>query len=225
MDAAEVLELRGSAADRVYEYVKAGVLARRFDAQDLLTEGQIAEAVGVSRTPVREGLLRLQAEGMLRLLPKRGALVLPVTAAEMADVLEARRLVESYAARKAASHADTRGLRDALAEHLDAMRAAMKARDASAYVRADRAFHAEIVALTGNEIIISLYRSLRDRQLRMGVVNLLDDGGRAVDLARMRSTLAEHEAIVHAIAARSLRAVDHAVTEHLDHAERTLTRR
>src|SRR5690606_12483030 len=68
-----------SAADRAYAYVRREVLCRRVAGNDLITEGQIADAVGVSRTPVREALLRLQADGMVRLLPKRGALVLPVT--------------------------------------------------------------------------------------------------------------------------------------------------
>ncbi len=90
-----------SAADRVYGYAKDAILARRLGVHDLLTEGELADAVGVSRTPVREALLRLQADGLVRLLPKRGALVLPVTPDEVADVLETRRLVETFAVRKA----------------------------------------------------------------------------------------------------------------------------
>ena len=74
-----------SAADRVFEHVRTGVLTRRYADNDLLSEGQIAQETGVSRTPVREALLRLESQGMIRLLPKRGALVLPVTAQE-ADV-------------------------------------------------------------------------------------------------------------------------------------------
>ena len=75
------------------------------------------------------------------------------------------------------------------------MRAAMKAHDVAAYVQADRDFHLAIVAATGNEIITSLYRSLRERQLRMSTVNLLDGTGINVDPALMQSTLAEHEQI------------------------------
>src|SRR5688572_17777620 len=89
------------AAERVYTHVKQGVLERRYEGGTLLTEGELAEAVGVSRTPVREALLRLEAEGLLRLYPKKGALVLPVSAQEIADVVETRLLVEEHAARKA----------------------------------------------------------------------------------------------------------------------------
>jgi DNA-binding GntR family transcriptional regulator len=181
--------------------------------------------VGASRTPVREALLRLQGEGLVRLLPKRGALVLPVTVDEMADVMETRRLVETFAARKVLARQPSAALGPVLERHLDAMRAAMEAHDVAAYVQADRDFHLAIVAATGNEIITSLYRSLRERQLRMGSVNLLDGTGTSVDPARMQSTLAEHERIRDALRAGRADAVVKAVGAHLDHAESTLARR
>lgn len=221
--AAGIRDAAGSAADRVYAYAKEAVLARRFAPHELITEGELASAVGVSRTPVREALLRLQADGLVRLLPKRGALVLPVTADEVADVLETRRLIESFAVRKATSRAGPE-LIVSLSGHLQQMYSAMRDRDVAAYVAADREFHADIVASTGNEIIISVYRSLRERQLRMGVVNLLDDQAGGVDPSRMRAMIAEHEAIRDAVAAHTVRAAEAAVAAHLDHAERLLAR-
>ncbi len=227
MDTSEISGLpvvNASAADRAYAFVREGILARRFAANDLLSEGQVADAIGVSRTPVREALLRLQSEGMLRLLPKRGALVLPVSAEEMADVLETRRLVETFAARRIVTDGHVGPLVACLQRHIEEMRGAAKRRDTGAYVEADRAFHVELVAAAGNEILTALYRSLRDRQLRMGVVNLLADDG-AVDPARMRNSADEHERITDAIASRSVRAVDAAIGEHLDDAGRLLARR
>ncbi len=76
---------------------QGGVLDRRYEGGTLLTEGELAEAVGVSRTPVREALLRLEVEGLIKLYPKKGALVLPVSAQEIADVVETRLLVEEHA--------------------------------------------------------------------------------------------------------------------------------
>ena len=78
----------------MYEHVRSGILTRRYPDNELLSEGMLAPETGVSRTPVREALLRLEAQGMIRLLPKRGALVLPVTAQEWRDVLATRLLVE-----------------------------------------------------------------------------------------------------------------------------------
>jgi DNA-binding GntR family transcriptional regulator len=214
---------RSSAADRVFEHTKAAILSRRYAPHELLTEGELADAVGVSRTPVREALLRLQAEGLVRLLPKRGALILPVTAAEVADVWETRRIIETYAVRKAVAARES-ALLGKLEAHVHRMREALRARDARAYVEADRDFHDAIVAHTGNQILTSLYRSLRDRQLRMGVVNLLEQGTGAVDTARMRASIADHEDILAAIAARAVRAAEAAVTAHLDRAQHRLSR-
>jgi DNA-binding GntR family transcriptional regulator len=220
------LEPLPSAADRAYQYAKRAILERRYAPHELLTEGELAAAVGVSRTPVREALLRLQSEGLIRLLPKRGALVLPVTAAEVADVIETRRIIETFAVRKAIASAGT-DLVATLQEQLKRMRAAVRERDARAYVEADRDFHESIVAATGNAILTALYRSLRDRQLRMGVINLLHERTGSVDaasVARMRSSIVEHEAILAAITARTLRAGEAAVAAHLDRAAEQLGR-
>ena len=215
----------GSAADRAYRWVKSAIMTRRIAAHEVLSEGQIASAVGVSRTPVREALLRLQAEGLLRLLPKRGALVLPVTTEQMLDLIETRGLIETFAVRKVISAGQVSVLGERLQHQLDVMRAALTQCDGLAYVWADRAFHAEIVAAAGNLIMVDVYESLRDRQLRMGAVNLLEERAGQGDTARMRATLIEHEHIAAGIAARGLRAAEAAVIEHLAHSERLLAAR
>lgn len=155
------------AAERVYQHVKQAVLERRYEGGTLLTEGELAEAVGVSRTPVREALLKLEVEGLLRLYPKKGALVLAVSAQEIKDVVETRLLVEEFAARKAVPAPPRLVVR--LEELLREQRELAEAGDLAAVSVADRCFHAEIVRNAGNEILSRLYDQLRDRQLRMGV--------------------------------------------------------
>ena len=90
---------RGAAKDRALDYVKAQVLTGAFSWGELISEGEVASARGMSRTPVREAFLRLEAEGLLRLYPKRGALV-PVSPEEVRVVTEARLLLEQFAAGK-----------------------------------------------------------------------------------------------------------------------------
>ncbi|MGX2996059.1 GntR family transcriptional regulator [Streptomyces sp. JNUCC 64] len=184
---------RPPAADRVYQHVKQAVLDRRYEGGTLLTEGELAEAVGVSRTPVREALLRLEAEELIRLYPKKGALVLPVSAREIADVVETRLLVEEHAVRKAvpAPPALLERLAGLLAEQREH---AAAGRYADAAV-SDRRFHLEIVRSGGNEILSRLYEQLRDRQLRMGVAMM---HARPDRIAR---ALAEHEEILGALRA------------------------
>lgn len=179
------------AADRVYAHVKQGVLDRRYEGGALLTEGELADAVGVSRTPVREALLRLEAEGLIRLYPKKGALVLPVSAQEIADVVETRLLVEEHAARKAVPAPAALVAR--LEELLAQQREQAAAGDLAAAAVTDRCFHAEIVRSGGNEILSRLYDQLRDRQLRMGVAVLHSHPD------RIAKTLTEHAEILQAL--------------------------
>ncbi|MFF4539662.1 GntR family transcriptional regulator [Streptomyces aureus] len=179
------------AADRVYAHVKEGVLERRYEGGALLTEGELADAVGVSRTPVREALLRLEAEGLIKLYPKKGALVLPVSAQEIADVVETRQLVEEHAARKAVPASPQ--LLSRLEELLERQKEQAAAGDLAAAAVTDRCFHAEIVRSGGNEILSRLYDQLRDRQLRMGVAVM------HAHPDRITKTLVEHHQILQAL--------------------------
>ncbi|MFE7753255.1 GntR family transcriptional regulator [Streptomyces sp. NPDC057428] len=179
------------AAERVYTHIKAAVLDRRYEGGTLLTEGDLAEAVGVSRTPVREALLRLEAEGLIKLYPKKGALVLPVSAQEIADVVETRLLVEEFAARKAVPA--SRSLIARLEQLLEEQRELAEVGDLAAVSVKDRCFHAEIVRHAGNEILSRLYDQLRDRQLRMGVAVMEANPG------RIAANIAEHGELLEAI--------------------------
>ena len=159
--------LAPSAATRVYQHLKRAILERIHADGALLSEAEIAAEVGVSRTPVREALLRLESEGLVALYPKRGVLVRPVSAAEIEDVIDARRLVEVHAAQRAWDRRAT--LVGTLEPLLDAMRSAWESGDVVALMTADRAFHATVVDGGGNAILSELYQRLRDRQMRIGI--------------------------------------------------------
>jgi DNA-binding GntR family transcriptional regulator len=197
---------RVSAAERAYRAIKDSILDRTHPGGTLLTEGELAELVGVSRTPVREALLKLEADGLVRLYPKKGALVLPVSAEEIADVLETRELVEVHTALKAV---DAPGeLLAELRQRVAEMRGAQEEGDSVAFMAADRAFHRAIVAAAGNTVLIGLYDSLRDRQLRMGVEYVRSGP------ARMDRAIAEHETIVRALASGDTERVRRSVHRH-----------
>lgn len=200
-----------TAADRVYRHVKQGVLDRVYEGGTLLTEGELAEAVGVSRTPVREALLRLETEGLLKLYPKKGALVLPVSAQEITDVLETRLLVEEFTVRRAVPAPP--GLLDRLAALIEEQRLHADEGDLPAMMAADRAFHAEIVRSAGNQILGRLYDQLRDRQLRMGVAVL------HAHPDRLERTLAEHAEILDALRAGDADTAAAAVRAHIGRVE------
>jgi DNA-binding GntR family transcriptional regulator len=185
-----------SATDRAYDFTKQRVLDSTYPGGDLLTEGEIAEALGMSRTPVREAFLRLQSEGLLRLYPKRGALVVPVSAQEVEAVMETRQLVERFALDKLLANGPPPSeLVEALTAAIDRQEELAAAGDSEGFVAVDREFHTTFVTAAGNPIITGLYDSLRDRQRRMIISSLVRDERRTA------SILVEHRAIVDAIGA------------------------
>jgi DNA-binding GntR family transcriptional regulator len=195
------------AAERVYAYVKAAILDRVYPGNELLTEGELATAVGVSRTPVREALLRLEESGLVKLYPKKGALVLPVLAQEVNDVLEARELIETHAAAKVWPR--RKQLAEKLVPLVQEMRAHRKAGDAKSFLVADRVFHEAIVGAAGNEILAKLYNSLRDRQVRMGVPGI------EMQPARMDKSIAAHQEMIEVLGGNSAKRFRELVIDHI----------
>ncbi len=180
------------AKDRAYDFVKERILTGVYPGGELLSEGEVADAVGVSRTPVREAFLLLEAEGLMRLYPKRGALIVPVSPDEIEDVMDTRLLVERHAAMRVSERppADFAARID---EILARQRATLDAGDQAAFVEADRDFHRTIVESAGNTILARLYDQLRDRLRRMSATAI------ARDPAVAERFLAEHRAIADAL--------------------------
>ncbi|MCA1185560.1 MULTISPECIES: GntR family transcriptional regulator [Saccharopolyspora] len=175
------------AADRAYRHVKTGLLDGTYPDGHLLSEGEVATAMNMSRTPVREAFLRLQTEGFLRLYPKRGALVVPVTPTEARAVLEARLALESFAIDKIA--ADGPATMRRVGEDLSAHAACDGSGLSTAEMHeADRDFHARLVAAAANPIIDDLYNALRDRQLRITAGARTQD--RRPDITRQHAEVA-----------------------------------
>ena len=200
-----------AAKDRAYAYVKERILDGAYPGGELLSEGEVAEALHVSRTPVREAFLLLEAEGLMRLYPKRGALVVPVSPGEVRDLMDTRLLVERDAARRVARDAANRDrVATTLQELVDRQQEALDRGDVPAFVQADREFHHAIVAASGNAILTRLSDSLRDRQRRIVATTV------ARDPALIRRFLDEHRAICDAIGAGDARAAGRLMEAHLD---------
>src|SRR3954468_3500809 len=141
-----------AAADIAYDFTKARILDGRMAGGAMVSEGDVAEGTGLSRTPVREAFLRLESEGLLRLYPKRGALVVPVSAAEIESVMETRLLVERHAIEKVVRSRAEIG--EALAAELRRQEQLIATGDSPAFVDSDREFHRVFVAAAGNPILL-----------------------------------------------------------------------
>jgi DNA-binding GntR family transcriptional regulator len=197
-----------SAADDAYDYAKERILDGRFKAGEMVSEGDVAGPTGLSRTPVREAFLRLEIEGLLRLFPKRGALVVTVSPAEVESVMETRLLIELHAVDRAVEH---RGEVSGLLEvAIATQRRLVAGKERSAFVESDREFHRILVAATGNSILLDLHDSMRDRQTRMGLAAISRQAGRVDTILR------EHEEIAKAIGAGDRPRAEAALRKHLE---------
>lgn len=202
-----------SAQDSTYHWLKTHIAALPRSEGTFLTEHEIATAAGTSRTPVREALLRLETEGLVQIVPKKGAFVPPISEGDVADVMEARHLVEDWSVRRLTSaHKSLTPELSALVDDLNSLIAEQEevVEDAVAFIDLDRVFHRTIVEATGNTVLAAFYESLRDRQVRMGMQAV------ATSKDRSRRVLGEHQAIVRALRSRNTDRVAAAVRTHLD---------
>lgn len=179
-----------SAMRRAYLHIKTRLLDGRFPGGTLLSENELARELGLSRTPVRQAFVHLQAEGLITLYPKRGGLVVPITPDEAEDVLEARLLIEPHCARQTAGPNPT--LHTELTAAIDDQHASLHTHG-EGFVLADRRFHRAIIAATGNAILVRQYDNLRDRHQRIVAA------ATAGDPARIQRFITEHRQIATAI--------------------------
>ena len=190
----EVTSGPGAAKDRALDYVKAKVLTGEFPGGELISEGEVATALGMSRTPVREAFLQLEAAGLLRLYPKRGALVVPVSPDEVRAVLEARVVLEEFAVRAVIQRGPDAcaAVYERLSAQVQRQRETAAAADLHAFLESDRAFHNATLEAAGNAILAGFYSTLRDRQMRM-------IGESARNAQRLATIIEEHEGIARAL--------------------------
>jgi DNA-binding GntR family transcriptional regulator len=204
---------RQSAKQRAYEHVKQLILTRSGASAEFLGEETLAAELGLSRTPIREAFLRLEAEHLLQLVPGKGAFIPTVTEAEVSAVIEVRGLIEVHAGRILATEAEERRKPrlHAIREALDGQRDALNEGDegVARFILLDREFHREIVDAAGNPVLLNLYEGLRDRELRM------DAQAHGKYPGRLSDAHDEHGLIVDALERGDADAVEQAVKTHL----------
>lgn len=190
MSALEPLAAPRTLTSHARAAVLAGIGDGRLEPGALYSVAQLAEQLGVSRTPVREALLMLEREGRVRFERNRGVRVLAPTAQDIAEVFELRLLLEVPAT---ASHGANVDL-DALAAAFEAMSAAADGNDEAAFMDADERFHTLILAAGGNRRLVAAVAQLRDAVRGRGASTV----GRSRGLPEI---LGEHRAILEALQA------------------------
>jgi DNA-binding GntR family transcriptional regulator len=197
-----------SLADAVAQAVRDGIAAGELVPDQTYSVYQLADLLGVSRSPVREGMLRLAEAGLVEIMRNRGFRVLPPRARDVAEIIEIRLALEVLAAGKAAS-CGTAGQHAEIRAALDAMASAASRGDEAAFWPADRALHDLLLRAAGNARAAAIVAQLRSTTALLGPPTTAS--GRT--LAEIH---AEHEPVVSAVLAHDSAAAEAAMRAHLE---------
>lgn len=158
--------------EQAYRVIRQRILDNVYPAGYRALEREFAEDLKLSRTPVREALLRLETEGLLELIPRHGARILPVSAGDMREIYDVLTALESMAAEIVTRRRPTAAELRPLSEASRDMSAALKNDDLDAWARADEHFHRQLLELAGNSVLIQTVQLLWDRAHRARMVTL-----------------------------------------------------
>jgi DNA-binding GntR family transcriptional regulator len=186
-----------------YKSIKEYILADHMDESTRLTEEFLSSQLGISKSPIREACNRLEAEGLIRIEPRRGAYLRTLTTKEISDVYGLREALEVHAVRTAQI---TPKLLEGLKQSIVRMREYLAANNKARYIEEDVEFHAKLAAATGNDHLCSVLENVQN-QIWLA-------RRRTYDLSSSTAPGA-HEAIVKALDAGDRDAGQRAMSKHI----------
>jgi DNA-binding GntR family transcriptional regulator len=177
-------------SDRVYEAIRGWILSGELAPGMRVVESEIARVLGTSQTPAREAVRRLAHEGLVTYRPRLGNFVTEISQVEAREAREVRVLLESAAARRATGHVPTEEL-DLLRIEVQRMSEAAQHHDIGAFREADLRFHRQVLATSGNSMLLKVWRTLEPALWSLQVVsNAMYAGDRGL-MARRQVDLIE----------------------------------
>ncbi len=197
-----------TASSKIYSDLRAQLVSMERRPGEVISEAEIALSYGVSRTPVREALLKLSDEGLLEIFPQSGIFVSRIPIAALPEAIIVRKALEATTAQLAAERAPASQI---LVLHaiLKRQREANAAGDSDAFHRADEMFHATIAEIAGYPGIWTLIQQVKVHVDRYRRLTLPQEG-------RIARVIVEHEAILSAIEAHDPSSARIAMDSHLD---------
>ncbi|MBD5543217.1 MAG: GntR family transcriptional regulator [Lachnospiraceae bacterium] len=204
----EYLPLR----DVVFKTLRQGILTGELKPGERLMEIHLANRLGVSRTPIREAIRKLELEGLVTMIPRRGAEVAQITEKNLQDVLEVRRELDAFAAKLACQRMDEEQ-RAELKEAAAAFEKAVETKDATVIAKADVAFHDIILKSAGNDRLSQLVNNLAEQVYRYRFEYVKDKTSH-------NRLIEEHRNIYNSIVERDEEAAAAAVGMHVDNQEK-----
>ena len=193
---------------RAYEQIKEKIITLYFLPGQYLNEAAISGLLQVGRTPVHQALQRLELEGLVEIMPRKGVVVLPDSIAEIIKILESRAAVEAELAKAAADRVSTDDGKELLALAA-ATRHANSGPGIDGFIAGDRAFHRKLAECSGNSVLSDFAQQLHERSIRYWYLHLWQ----TMDV---QATTRQHAAIADAIARHDGERAAAAMREHID---------
>ncbi|MGE5598300.1 MAG: GntR family transcriptional regulator [Bacteroidota bacterium] len=198
----------------VFEALREAIVKGVLKPGERMMEIQLAEEMGVSRTPVREAIRKLELEGLVAMVPRKGAYVASLSMKDIVEVFEIRGALEGLAAELAAERITEEELEE-LERYLVRITESIESDDLSSMVEVDTDFHSQLYRASRNERLSLIISNLREQIQRFRKTSLSLPG-------RMRAALEEHKKIVEALSARDGALARRLAEEHIENAEQSL---
>ncbi|MGD8352988.1 MAG: GntR family transcriptional regulator [Pseudomonadota bacterium] len=192
--------------EQIVSSLRDSIIKGELNPGQKLTEPELAERLGISRTPIREAFRQLESEGFLTVMPRRGAVVSKITRKEVEDFYELKSLLEGYAARIGAERINEKGI-EKLKRINEQLAELAEKGDVEAFFHKNDEFHSTFISYCGNEKLLEL----RDLMVRKFIRFRL---GEYSVPGKLMDSVKQHKNIIRALARKDGRLAEAVVLEH-----------
>ncbi len=198
-----------SLADQVFEHLETDILSGKYQRGDLLTENRLCEILGVSRTPIREALRRLQQEHLI-VETGKGSLVLGITEDDLRDIYIIREAIEAKAAKMSAINASEEEINE-LKSALELQEFYLSKHNSEQIRLMDNRFHEILYKISGSHVFYNTLLPLHKKVQKYRKVSLQSQ-------SRANESVAEHREILNAIISRDADTAERVTQQHVKNA-------
>jgi DNA-binding GntR family transcriptional regulator len=203
-------------SEQAYAQIKRRIICCEFRPGEPINESQVGALLGLGRTPVHQALHRLELEGLVSILPRKGVLVSPLSLNEVLDMIEVRLTNEMLCVTLAAERAHATDFQ-AMREIVDRSPDLIAQRDLAALMTLDLKLHVAISAASRNRVLADLLRNLHEKQARFWFLSLSDP-------KHLENVYQEHRALLDALERRDVPGAREAIRHHIDEFRRNIVR-
>ena len=200
-----------SLMNQAYEIIKEAVVSLKLKPGERLKESMLAEELGISTTPIKGALTRLEHEGLVKIIPFKGAFVAQIDDHDVEEIFKLRELLEGAAVKRAATTFSTIDLQKGEAL-LEKMRGAYKTGDMGSYAKASRDFHGLFIGKFGNQRMVSVLKTFDDQleRVRLTAIRTLEN---------IPLFIEDYEKILEGLKAKNPKAAERALLVHIRRAK------